>query len=210
MWRYAHYRIGAADLDEHEAITRLKSGDISGLETLVRQHQLQALRAAYLITQDRALAEDVVQTAFLRTYQRIEQFDADRPFAPWFLRSVVNAAIQTAQKQDRQFSLDEAVQDNDANLTFADLIPDAAPGLDERLEQAEMQQAVRLALQLLSPEQRAVVVLCYYLGLSEDEMSDQINIPSGTVKWRLHAARKRLRGLLDTFRGKSGLDWKEG
>ena len=196
-------------MDEREAITRLKRGDISGLEFLVRQHQLRALRAAYLITQDRALAEDVVQAAFLQAYQRIDQFDAKRPFAPWFLRSVVNAAIKASQRNGRHFSLDEAVQDAADDLTVADFIPDLAPELDETMEQSEMQQAVRLALQKLSPEQRAVVVLRYYIGLSEDEMSDQINVPVGTIKWRLHAARKRLRGLLDTFRGKSGLDWKE-
>jgi RNA polymerase sigma-70 factor, ECF subfamily len=197
-------------LDEREAITRLKRGDISGLETLVKSHQVKAVRTAYLITQDRRLAEDVVQAAFLRAYERFDQFDTARPFAPWFMRSVANAAIQAAQRSERQHSLDREVQNGDDAVTFADLIPDAAPGLDETVERAEMQQAVWQALQKLPPEQRAAVVLRYYVGLGEDEMSAQMDVPPGTVKWRLHAARKQLRGLLEPFLGKPAPDWKEG
>ncbi|MBE3119263.1 MAG: RNA polymerase subunit sigma-24, partial [Candidatus Atribacteria bacterium] len=60
---------------ESEAIARLKEGDISGLETLVKVHQLKAVRTAYLIVRDYFLAEDVVEDAFLRAYERINQFD---------------------------------------------------------------------------------------------------------------------------------------
>ena len=81
-------------MEEQKAIARLKRGDISGLEALVRKYQVQAVRAAYLIIRDRALAEDIVQAAFLRAYERIGQFDAGRPFGPWFLRSVVNDAVK--------------------------------------------------------------------------------------------------------------------
>lgn len=197
-------------MNEGEAINRLKRGDINGLETLVRRHQVRAVRTAYLITQDRALAEDVAQAAFLRAYQRIHQFNASRPFAPWFMRSVVNAAIQAAQDGKRQESLDDTVQGHESDFTFADLIPDVAPGLDEMVEQTEVQQAVWAALQKLPPDQRAAVVLRYYLGLDEAEMSDQMNVPPGTIKWRLHAARKQLRGWLDAFRGKPAPGWKEG
>jgi DNA-directed RNA polymerase specialized sigma24 family protein len=53
-------------MDERRAVERLKTGDIGGLEALVRSHQTRAVRAAYLILRDRALAEDVVQAAFVR------------------------------------------------------------------------------------------------------------------------------------------------
>lgn len=69
-------------MEESEAITRLKRGDISGLEMLVKRYQVQALEAAYLITRDYHMAEDIVQSAFLRAYERIGQFDSDRPFGP--------------------------------------------------------------------------------------------------------------------------------
>jgi RNA polymerase sigma-70 factor (ECF subfamily) len=197
-------------LNERDAIDRLKRGDINGLEALVRQHQVKAVRTAYLITQDQALAEDVVQAAFIRAYRHIDQFDSTRPFAPWFMRIVANAAIQAAQRQQRNLSLDANLQASGGDTTFADLIPDITPGLDEVAEQHEQQQAVWTALQKLPPDQRAAVVLRYYLGMGEDEMSDQMDVPPGTIKWRLHAARKQLRGLLGNFRGKPEPGWKEG
>lgn len=82
--------------DEFEAIKRLKQGDISGLEFLVSQYQVRAVRAAYLITRDSALAEDVAQDCFVRVYHSIHGFDSSRPFEPWFMRSVVNASVTDA------------------------------------------------------------------------------------------------------------------
>jgi len=62
-------------MDEFEAITQLKRGDVRGLEILVRKYQLEAVRIAFPITNDLGLAEEVVQEAFLRVYQRIHQYD---------------------------------------------------------------------------------------------------------------------------------------
>ena len=73
-------------MDEQHAIALLKQGDLTGLEFLVRQYQAKAVHTAYLIIGDTSLAEDIVQTAFLRVAQKIDQFDAQRSFQPWFLR----------------------------------------------------------------------------------------------------------------------------
>jgi RNA polymerase sigma-70 factor (ECF subfamily) len=170
-------------MTEQEAIARLKSGDISGLERLVRLYQVQAVRAAYLIIQDRAAAEDIVQTAFLTAYERIAQFDSARSFGPWFLRSVVNLAVKTARRHRRQIAL--ADDDTDAVLLAPDLI-----------DTAETRQAVWTVLETLSPEQRAAIILHYYLDLSEEDIARELATPRGTIKWRLHMARRRLRLLL--------------
>ena len=181
-------------MEEQEAVARLKGGDIGGLEALVRKHQVQAVRTAYLITRDRALAEDIVQAAFLRAYERIGQFDTGRPFGPWFLRSVVNDAVKAASRRERQVSLEASPRGEGASL--ADLLADPSPGPDDLMEAADLRQDVRAALGRLPPAQRAAIVLRYYLDLSEAEMADELACPPGTVKWRLHAARKRLRTLL--------------
>jgi len=181
-------------LNEKTAIRRLKRGDISGLAHLVERYEVRAVRTAYLITHDQALAEDVVQNTFLQIYQRMDQFDEQRAFAPWFMRSVVNAALRAARQQQRSLSLDGPTPASAS--TFAELLPDPRPGPDDEAERAELRQIVWEALDQLSPEQRAAVVLRYYLELSDDEMSDELDIAPGTVRWRLHAARKRLRGLL--------------
>jgi RNA polymerase sigma-70 factor (ECF subfamily) len=181
-------------VEEQEAIARMKRGDIGGLEALVRRYQVRAVRAAHLIVRDRETAEDIVQSAFLRAYERIGQFDARRPFGPWFLRSVVNDAIKAAARRQREVPLEADSEGGEASLI--DLLADPNPGPADLVEAAETRQAVLAALDRLPPAQRAAIVLRYYLGLSEAEMADELACPPGTVKWRLHAARRRLQTLL--------------
>jgi len=177
-------------MDDHAAVARLKRGDIGGLEALVARYQTPALRAAYLICLDSDLARDVTQDAFLRAYQRIDSFDAGRPFGPWFMRLVVNQALMALREGGRTETLPEEAQD---------AIPDGCPGLEEIVEAGETQEAVRSALSKLTPKQRSAVVWRYYLGLSEAEMSQALNCPRGTVKRRLHDARQSLRRLLPAW-----------
>ena len=184
-------------MEERPAIARLRRGDISGLETLVQLYQLKAVRAAYLILQDRAAAEDVVQTAFLRVHDRIHQYDPERPFEPWFLRIVINDAVKAANRGKRQVSMETSIaSDAGDDLTLADLLADPAPEPADEVERLEIQQAVWAAMGKLSPKQRAVAVMRYYLGYGESEMASTLTVPVGTVKWRLHAARERLQHLL--------------
>src|SRR5262245_64242796 len=92
-------------MQEREAVARLQQGDIGGLETLVRMHQGAAVNAAFVVCRDQALAEDLTQAAFVRAYERIGQFDAARPFGPWFIRSVVNDALMAVTRR-RTVALD--------------------------------------------------------------------------------------------------------
>lgn len=174
----------------------MKHGDIGGLELLVARHYLRAVRTAYLITRNRDLAEDIVQAAFLRAYERIEQFDSSRPFAPWFLRIVINDARISARREDRLVSLNNDSQPEGLELPP---FPNSNAALDELLIAAETREAIWIALGKLSIEQRSVIVLKYYLGLNETASSQELNCAPGTVKSRLHTARKRLRQLLPAW-----------
>ncbi|HYP40206.1 MAG TPA: RNA polymerase sigma factor [Chloroflexia bacterium] len=179
-------------MEEREAVARLKHGDVSGLEALVRLYQVQALDAAYLISRNYALAEDIVQASFLRAYERIHQFDGARPFGPWFLRSVVNSTLTAITNNRRDLSLE--IQTDQAGAAVE--LPSPDPGLEEMLEAAETREEVIAALDRLSPGQRAAIVMRYYLDLSDAEVSHKLDIPAGTVRRRLHDARQRLRRLL--------------
>jgi RNA polymerase sigma-70 factor (ECF subfamily) len=178
-------------MDDQQAIARLKRGDISGLGALVERYQVRAVRTAYLITQDASLAQDVVQEAFLSAYRGIGKFDARRPFAPWFMRAVVNGAIKATRRGRYELLPDDADEETDDSFIDDALSPDDA------VEAAALEQAVWEAMAALPPERRAVIVLKFYLELSEAEMAEQLEIPAGTVKSRLHAAKKQLRTLLD-------------
>jgi len=175
-------------MDERRAIELLKEGDPGGLEVLVKSHQVRAVRAAYLICRDRPLAEDVVQSAFVKAYEKIGTFEEGRPFGPWFTRMVVNDAIKAAARRERTTRYGGASPDS--------LLEDPDTGPHGRLEKAEERRRVWAALAKLPPAQRAAIVQRYYLGMSEAEMAGNEASPLGTIKWRLHAARKRLSNLL--------------
>lgn len=180
-------------MQEREAIDQLKQGDISGLETLVQLYQTPALHTAYLISRDRALSEDIVQAAFIRAYERINQFDSNRPFRPWFLRSVVNATLRAIANRGRQQSLDGDDNEEIANL------PSGDRSLDEAMLSAATEEAIWATMAQLTPPQRAVIVMRYYLDMSEAAMAESLKCPPGTVKRRLYDARQRLRRLLPTW-----------
>ena len=178
-------------MEERDAVERLRSGDVGALEALVRGHQTRAMRAAYLITRDRASAEDVVQGAFLRAYERAGQLDPERPFGPWFTRVVVNDAVKEAARRERSVSFEEGAGDSSASL-----LEDPSLGPQGLAEEAEARRRVWAALGKLPAAQRAAVVQRYYLGMSETEMAEGGDSPPGTVKWRLYAARRRLARIL--------------
>jgi len=171
-------------MDEQEALTQLKQGNINGLEALVKLHGDKALRTAQLITRDSALAQDVVQDAFMRVFERFDQYDTARPFAPWFYRIVANLSLQ-ALKRTQRFSSLSPIKSMSGRFDVEALI-----------EQAESVEELEGALNSLPPDQRPTFVLRYYVGLSESETADKTDTPLGTVKWRLYRARERMKALL--------------
>jgi RNA polymerase sigma-70 factor, ECF subfamily len=182
-------------MDEQQAIQTLKRGDIRGLEFLVTHYQVKAIRTAYLITRDPHLAQDVAQDVFLQVYRGIGGFDSKRPFEPWFMRSIVNAALKAAQKTAKQFPA--GLDEEDAWLQ--NWLVDQEP-VEAQIESAESEQKIWDAMRELSPRQRAVIVQRYFLDMSEKEMAAELETAPGTVKWLLNAARERLRSLLGSER----------
>lgn len=184
-------------MEEGEAIAELKRGNIAALQALVEMYQVQAVQIAILITQDRATAEDVVQNAFVRCYEHIAQFDAARPFRPWFFRIVTNDALKVVERQKRQIPLEaletQAYQELVAYLDATIIAP------EDIVQQNEVRNSIQKAFTRLSPHQKEAILLRYYLGFSEREMSKQMQLTPGTVKRHLHAARERLRSLLMPF-----------
>ncbi len=180
-------------MEDRIAISRLKQGDLTGLESLVNRYQVRAVHAAYLILYDRALAEDVVRTAFMKVAERARQFDEDRPFAPWFFRIVANDSLKAARKQKRIISL-EGQSEEAAQLAEWLVDPNAHP--EQLLEEKETRQMILNAVQTLPPAQRRVVVMRYFLDMSEADMSTNMDRPLSTIKWWLRDARKRLYDLM--------------
>lgn len=184
-------------MEDRIAISRIKQGHLDSLEHLVDRYQAQAVQAAYLILYDRALAEDVAQSAFVKAAERIHQFDEERPFAPWFFRIVVNDALKLARRMKRNILLDDLEEDASH---LATLLADPSPQPEQWLEAKQVREHILQAVQSLPPEQRAVVVMRYFLDLSEADMSAKMDRPLSTIKWWLRDARQRLRDLMETTR----------
>jgi RNA polymerase sigma-70 factor, ECF subfamily len=184
-----------AVLDEKKLIRRMKNGDIKALEPFVQAYQEKAIRTAYLICQDAEVAKDAVQSVFISIYKQIGKFDESRPFAPYFFRSVANAAIKASQESQRKSPIDD------------DDFLDNAEEPETAIERLELTEEIEAALQRLSPQQRALIVLRYFMDYSEQEMAAALEVPKGTIKSRLYAARQILKAWLST---RKSLRWEEG
>ena len=181
-------------ITEELAVARLKQGDLTGLEVLVKTYQVKAVQAAVLVLHDRELAEEVAQNAFFNAAQKIHQFDSRRPFGPWFMRSVINAALQEANRQKRMAPLD-AESDSEVEDAARWLIdPSLCP--EDLVENEALYAAVWKALDQLPPHQRAAVVMRYFHEYTEREITQSLQRPLTTIKWWLFAAREKLRRTL--------------
>lgn len=158
------------------------------------QYQTKAIRAAFLILGDPDLAEDIVADAFIRVYHHIDQFDAGRPFAPWFYQIVVNLARRAYSKQKRTVAL-QHVPAGQLNTTETGR-DKSMQNPTEAAEQGDTNDRLQQAVLKLTPKQRSVITQKYFLGMSIEEIASNGHTPPGTVKWRLHAAKKKLANYL--------------
>lgn len=180
-------------MQDDQAIALLKTGDLSGLEPLISRYSLRALRTAVLIVQDEEIAEDIVQAAFVQAANKIKQLKSDC-FWGWFLKIVIHNAIKTARKQSKWISIDGT--QNLSVETLEEWLIDQRPLPEDQVITAEFQNAIWNALAKLKPEVRAVVIMKYYLGMSESEITQDVGNPLSTIKWRLYSARRTLRSML--------------
>lgn len=178
-------------MEESEALARLKQGDLTGLEELVRRYQQRAVYSAYLIVQQADLAEEIAQEGFIKLISKIKFYDESRPFSPWFFRIIINDSIKCIKRQARFTELPEEGPPQSL-LSFQSCFErDENPEL--QVEKREEIATLRKCMRALNAEQRAVIVMKYYLNLHDDGLANQLNQPLSTVKWWLRTARKKLK-----------------
>ena len=176
-------------MDELQAIRRLKAGGFDGLEYLMLKYQVKAVRVAFLVLRDKTRAEDVVQEVFFRLFRRPGGFDESRPFEPYLMRSILNAALNVCRDEKKSISLEGST------ALVEGLISRAAP-VESQVEYAQIKSEILNAMDQLSPRQRAAIVQRYYLDMSEKEMAVALDAAPGTIKWLLNTARNNLRDVL--------------
>jgi RNA polymerase sigma-70 factor, ECF subfamily len=155
-----------------------QAGSVPDLEALFREHWPRAHRAAFLVVQDAAAAEDIAQEAFLSAVRTLDRFDRGRPFGPWLHRIVVNRAIDWVRARTLRAEVGgESLADRPA--------PDPVD--------AAFSEPTAAALAELSPEHRAVIVLRHLLDYTPGEIAELLDLPRGTVNSRLRRGLDHLR-----------------
>jgi len=175
--------------EDSQLISRVRHGDLLALGILYERYKTQVYRVALAITRDPIAAEDILQEGFLRLYGSVNRFDETRPLAPWLYRVTVNLSYNWVTRRGRWLApMEGAIERLRAG-------PKSSP--ETVVEQNELQQIVREALNALGFEHRVVLVLFYLGGFSLKEIAHILDLPEGTVKSRLHYGRKRLRSRLE-------------
>lgn len=175
--------------EDSRLISRIRQGDLLALGILYERHKTQVYRVALAITRDPCAAEDILQEGFLRLYGSVDRFDEARPLAPWLYRVTVNLSYNWVTRRGRWLApMEGAIERLRAG-------PKSSP--ETVVEQNELQQVVREALDALRFEHRVVLVLFYLGEFSLKEIAHILDLPEGTIKSRLHYGRKRLRSRLE-------------
>lgn len=170
---------------------RARQGDARAYGDLVWRHQPAALRVATVVLGTSEGADDVVQQAMVRAWRAMPRFDERRAFRPWLLRIVANAARNDRRARGRFARLAVRAASHAPNGNGAASDPEEAMVAD--LERRRVVEA----LNRLRAEDRLVIALRHFEQLSEREMVDVLDVPSGTVKSRLSRAMTRLRAELE-------------
>ena len=166
-------------MDDAEAIKRCQQGDREVFRHLVERYQKRAVAQAMVILLNRDDAEDAVQEAFIDAFKAIGTFDTSRTFYQWFYVLLRNRCYKLTGRRRPTESLDEAS------------LLASQPGITD-----ESRLVLEKALRSLTREEREIVSLKYFSGLSYDELATHLQIPRGTVMSRLFYARQRLQGKL--------------
>ena len=173
-------------MEEKDLICRAARGDAEAFRQLVEAYQTPAYRlAARMCGPDSA--EDVTQEAFLAAWRALPEFRGDCRFSTWLYRLVSNAAIDCLRREKKHRDTGDV---DDLEL------PDGGPSPQEQAERSDTRDAVRRALDRLSPEHRQVLLLRFMQELDYGEIARALNVSEGTVKSRINRAKAKLREVL--------------
>lgn len=179
-------------MTEDALVKRLKEGDKVSFDLLYEKYKNMALHTAYLITGDLSDSEDVVQETFVKVWMHCRELKNEGGFKAWMMRILVRTAYKCGKKRSRELPDEDIMKkaDESQDISFT----------EEVIAQEEAKR-IAAAVKSLPVKQRTVVVLYYYRECSVSEIAGMLGVLEGTVKSRLHTARKILRGKLERDSG---------
>jgi len=192
--------------DEAELVRRAKSGDTSAYSELVTKYEGKVFRLAKNITQNDEDAEDVLQDAFLKAYEHLDNFQEQSKFYTWLVRIAVNEALMRLRKRktDRTVPLDEPVDTGEETVAREIAVWEDDP--EQRYEKTELRRILDESVQSLKPAFRTVFQLRDIEELSTEETAELLGLSIPAVKSRLLRARLQLREKLTRLFKRKGED----
>jgi len=183
--------------DADPDLDRAKAGDRDAFGRLVRRHQRRVYATALQILGNHSDADDVAQEAFVRAYRGLADFDGRADLATWLYRITVNTALNSLRTSKRGMALS---QKSGAEAAHVGGRPEALgqPAVDPGSALARTDEVTRVleAIAELSPSLRVTLVLATVQELPHKQIAEILEIPEGTVAWRVNEARRLLRAHL--------------
>jgi RNA polymerase sigma-70 factor (ECF subfamily) len=180
-------------MEDAELAALAQAGDREAFGELVTRYAGPARRVARAILANPDEADDAAQDGFLSALRHLGRFDPERPFGPWLLRIVANAASDRRRRRKVRTA-----------MPISPDLPARQPGPDVEADKERLREGLRDALATLPERQRMALVLFDVEGYSHREIGEILNIPDGTVRSDVFHARRALRELLAPWK-----DWKE-
>jgi RNA polymerase sigma-70 factor (ECF subfamily) len=175
---------------DEDLLCAYREGDTDALAELIRRYRSELFNFLVRFVGGRAAAEDVFQETFLQIHLSSHTFDETRRFKPWLFTIAANKGRDYLRKQRRHAAmpLSASVGGDDEAGAYVDLLegptPEPGAGLDER----EVADLVRQAIERLAPHHREILLLAYFQRFNYNQIAEALGIPLGTVKSRLHSA----------------------
>ena len=194
------------EVTDAAVVAQVLAGDKDAFRVLVERHSRSIYRVAYRMTNDSQDSEEIVQETFLRAYKSLERFELRANFSTWLYRIAVNRAIDflSSKKVRMQSQSKDAYQiadSPDPEDSHQVQLPASEPGPDRLLISGEIRKKVALAMNLLTPAERAAFTMRHIEGQSIDEISQALNLKVSAAKNCVFRAVQKLRHQLEPLAG---------
>ena len=171
---------------DQDLVSRAKQGDKDAFTTLVVRYGDRLYSVAFRILRDSTRAEDAVQQTFLTAWRELSRLRDDDRLEAWLYRLLVNTCFAELRHTRRWQPGLRVVTDREVG-----------PSTDDTQVSVALRDELERAFRRLSGEQRAVLAMHHYLGLSGEEIAETLGISAGTVRSRLHYARQQMRAAIE-------------
>jgi RNA polymerase sigma-70 factor (ECF subfamily) len=196
---------GPGEATDAELVIRSKEGSTEAFETLVTRYRSRIYAMTLNMSGNDADAWDLSQEVFIKVWRSLPHFEARSQFFTWIYRITHNVVIDWTRKRKMQTGPEFNDELGSVSAAGAVTVPRPVPEPDRALENQELGARIKAAMEKISPEHRAVILMKELDGLSYHEIADTIGCSPGTVMSRLFYARKHLQSLLrDVYEKRGG------